>query len=90
MSRLDRNLRIRKLVPNNPRKEHTFGWHAWQLIVDGMTVQQYLDSPFDPGGYTYRKGRHVQPFTGPKLRHLKLDLDIGAIELYQHVEVASE
>jgi hypothetical protein len=55
-----------------------------------MTVQQYLDSPFDPGGYTYWKGRHVQPFTGPKLRHLKLDLDIGAIELYQHVEVASQ
>jgi hypothetical protein len=85
MSHLDRNLRIRKLVPNNPHKEHTHGWYAWQLIVDGMTVQQYLDVPFDRASY---KGR-LLPFTGPKLRHLRLDLDLGAIELYQHAEVAS-
>jgi hypothetical protein len=52
-----------------------------------MMVQQYLDLPFDRALY---KGRRFLPFSGPKLRHLKLDLDLGAIELFQHVEVASE
>jgi hypothetical protein len=85
MSYLDRNLRIRKLMPNNPHKEHTHGWYAWQLIVDGMTVQQYLDVQIDRA-----KGRRLPLFTDPKLRHLKLHLDFGAIELYPHAQVTSE
>jgi hypothetical protein len=34
--------RIYRIVKKNPRKEGTWGWKSFQLIKDGMTVDQYI------------------------------------------------
>jgi hypothetical protein len=87
--RIDRSLLIRKLVPNNPRQEQTHGWYAWECLRDGMTVQEYLDAPYDPDAFIRQKGRSNRPFTGPAILHLETDLENGFIELYQHADVAA-
>lgn len=28
----------------NPRKPNTHGWHAWDLITDGMTYEEYMSA----------------------------------------------
>ena len=78
---IDRSLHIRRLVPNNPRQEQTHGWYAWECIRDGMTVQEYLDAPFDPNAFIRWKKRPNRPCTGPAIIHLKWDIAHGSIEL---------
>ena len=82
MAKIDRSLRIRKLVPNNPRQEQTHGWYAWECLGEGMTVQEYLDAPFNKAATIRWQKRPGRPCTGPDIRHLQWDIEHGFCELY--------
>lgn len=90
MAYINRSLLIRKLVPTNPRKQYTHGWYAWECLHDDMTVQQYLDAPFNSDAAVKGKGRFNRPFTGPAILHLETDIESGFIELYKYTLIAGE
>ena len=39
---VDRNLKIKKLVEGNPRRQDSGGWHSWNKIKEDMTIAEYL------------------------------------------------
>lgn len=43
-TRLNKNLRIKKLVQDNPRRSGTHGFKSWQVIIDGMDIAAYLEN----------------------------------------------
>lgn len=42
--------KIFRNIANNPRRENTYGWEAWNRIVDGMLFEQYMEATKDIGG----------------------------------------
>ena len=47
-----------------------------------MTVQEYLDAPFDETVYIRLQKRRGRPCTGPDMIHLQWDIEHGFCELY--------
>lgn len=41
---LKNSMKIYKKAKENPRKKDTFGHKSWEIIVDGMTVAEYLQN----------------------------------------------
>lgn len=41
---IDRSLRIKKKVSENPRRKGTLGYKSWEKINDGMTVAEFLQN----------------------------------------------
>jgi len=74
----DAGLRLRILVDDNPRQVSSHGYHSFNLYENGMTYDQYLNTPFDSSLMSKKNTE----FSGPKRWHWDNDLMHGYIGLY--------